>query len=73
MAGLGIKIQIFGDDFMMFYYDVFMMFFEPVRTQPFPTARMQKAFEEASFALKVNELSDVVSTDSGEHLILRIL
>lgn len=35
-------------------------------------ARMQKAFEEASFALKVNELSDIVSTDSGEHLILRI-
>ena len=33
---------------------------------------MQKAFEEASFALKVNELSDIVSTDSGEHLILRI-
>lgn len=35
--------------------------------------RMQKAFEEASFALKVGELSEVVSTDSGEHLILRIL
>ena len=34
--------------------------------------RMQKAFEEASFALKVGELSEVVSTDSGEHLILRI-
>lgn len=38
----------------------------------FKRGRMQKAFEEASFALKVNELSDIVSTDSGEHLILRI-
>eukprot|EP00438_Fugacium_kawagutii_P010502 Skav232130 [mRNA] locus=scaffold1744:52322:56802:- [translate_table: standard] len=39
----------------------------------FKHGRMQKPFEEAAFALKVNELSDVVSTDSGEHLILRIL
>eukprot|EP00913_Durusdinium_trenchii_P010842 g10171.t1 len=38
----------------------------------FGRGRMQKAFEEASFALKVGELSEVVSTDSGEHLILRI-
>mmetsp|Transcript_63119 Transcript_63119/g.112174 ORF Transcript_63119/g.112174 Transcript_63119/m.112174 type:complete len:308 (+) Transcript_63119:67-990(+) len=34
--------------------------------------KMQKAFEEASFALSVNQLSSIVSTDSGEHLILRI-
>lgn len=38
----------------------------------FGKGRMQKAFEEASFALQVGELSDIVSTDSGEHLILRI-
>eukprot|EP00933_Yihiella_yeosuensis_P050473 TRINITY_DN48260_c0_g1_i1.p1 TRINITY_DN48260_c0_g1~~TRINITY_DN48260_c0_g1_i1.p1 ORF type:complete len:306 (-),score=54.91 TRINITY_DN48260_c0_g1_i1:60-977(-) len=38
----------------------------------FGRGRMQKAFEEASFALRVGELSDIVSTDSGEHLILRI-
>lgn len=38
----------------------------------FARGRMQKPFEHASFALKVGELSDVVSTDSGEHLILRI-
>mmetsp|Transcript_116555 Transcript_116555/g.228674 ORF Transcript_116555/g.228674 Transcript_116555/m.228674 type:complete len:309 (+) Transcript_116555:84-1010(+) len=38
----------------------------------FGRGRMQKAFEEASFALKVGQLSDVVSTDSGEHIILRI-
>ncbi|CAF0724891.1 unnamed protein product [Rotaria sordida] len=33
---------------------------------------MQKAFEEASFALDVNEMSDVVDSDSGLHVILRI-
>lgn len=38
----------------------------------FGRGKMQKAFEEASFALSVHQLSDVVSTDSGEHLILRI-
>lgn len=38
----------------------------------FGRGKMQKAFEEASFALGINELSQVVSTDSGEHLILRI-
>ncbi|CAJ1363706.1 unnamed protein product [Effrenium voratum] len=38
----------------------------------FARGRMQKAFEEASFALQVGQLSEVVSTDSGEHLILRI-
>lgn len=32
---------------------------------------MQKPFEEATYALKVGQISDVVSTDSGVHLILR--
>jgi len=33
---------------------------------------MQKPFEKASFALGANELSGVVETDSGVHIILRI-
>eukprot|EP00928_Gymnodinium_smaydae_P079549 TRINITY_DN63451_c0_g1_i1.p2 TRINITY_DN63451_c0_g1~~TRINITY_DN63451_c0_g1_i1.p2 ORF type:complete len:308 (-),score=62.77 TRINITY_DN63451_c0_g1_i1:43-966(-) len=38
----------------------------------FPRGRMQKAFEDASFALQVGELSPIISTDSGMHVILRI-
>lgn len=38
----------------------------------FAKGRMQKAFEEASFALQVGELSQPMSTDSGEHIIFRI-
>jgi NIMA-interacting peptidyl-prolyl cis-trans isomerase 1 len=33
--------------------------------------QMQRPFEEATFALDVGKVSDVVSTDSGVHLILR--
>mmetsp|Transcript_8992 Transcript_8992/g.15860 ORF Transcript_8992/g.15860 Transcript_8992/m.15860 type:complete len:211 (-) Transcript_8992:86-718(-) len=38
----------------------------------FGRGKMQPAFETAAFALDVNELSSVVTTDSGLHIILRI-
>jgi len=38
----------------------------------FGRGTMQKPFETASFALHVGEMSDIVDTDSGLHLILRI-
>ena len=33
---------------------------------------MQKSFEDASFALNVGELSDIVDSDSGIHVIVRV-
>ncbi|KZT32834.1 rotamase-domain-containing protein [Sistotremastrum suecicum HHB10207 ss-3] len=37
----------------------------------FTRGQMQKAFEDTTFALKVGEISDVISTASGVHLIMR--
>ena len=34
--------------------------------------KMQPAFEKASFGLKVGQLSDIVDTSSGAHIILRL-
>ena len=38
----------------------------------FGPKKMQPAFEEASFALKIGELSGIVETSSGVHVLLRI-
>ncbi|EIM24272.1 rotamase-domain-containing protein [Wallemia mellicola CBS 633.66] len=38
----------------------------------FSRGQMQKPFEDTSFALGVLELSDIIETDSGVHLILRL-
>mmetsp|Transcript_34182 Transcript_34182/g.50774 ORF Transcript_34182/g.50774 Transcript_34182/m.50774 type:complete len:134 (-) Transcript_34182:101-502(-) len=38
----------------------------------FGRGMMQKPFEDASFALNVGEMSGIVDTDSGLHLIYRI-
>ncbi|EKM61495.1 uncharacterized protein PHACADRAFT_248153 [Phanerochaete carnosa HHB-10118-sp] len=37
----------------------------------FGRGQMQKPFEDATYALKPGEMSDIISTDSGVHLILR--
>lgn len=38
----------------------------------FGPGQMQQPFEEASFALRPGEMSTIISTDSGLHLIYRI-
>ncbi|KYR02871.1 hypothetical protein DLAC_00345 [Tieghemostelium lacteum] len=38
----------------------------------FTRGRMQKSFEDASFQLEVGELSEIVDTDSGVHIIERL-
>ncbi|XP_043698691.1 peptidyl-prolyl cis-trans isomerase Pin1-like [Telopea speciosissima] len=38
---------------------------------PFGRGQMQKPFEEATYALKVGEFSDIVDTDSGVRIIMR--
>lgn len=38
----------------------------------FGRGQMQRPFEEASFILAPGQMSDIVSTDSGLHLIYRI-
>jgi peptidyl-prolyl cis-trans isomerase NIMA-interacting 1 len=37
----------------------------------FGPGQMQKAFEDGTYALEVGQISDVVSSDSGVHLIMR--
>ena len=37
----------------------------------FGRGQMQKPFEEATYDLEVSEITDIVDTDSGVHIIMR--
>ncbi|KAK3199810.1 hypothetical protein Dsin_023225 [Dipteronia sinensis] len=39
--------------------------------RPFGRGQMQKPFEEATYALKIGEISDIVDANSGDHIIMR--
>lgn len=39
----------------------------------FGHGQMQKPFEDASFKLKIDEMSGIVDSDSGLHLIYRVV
>ncbi|VDH99544.1 peptidyl-prolyl cis-trans isomerase NIMA-interacting 1 [Mytilus galloprovincialis] len=38
---------------------------------PFGRGQMQKPFEDATYSLDIGEMSEIISTDSGVHIILR--
>jgi NIMA-interacting peptidyl-prolyl cis-trans isomerase 1 len=38
----------------------------------FGAGQMQKPFEDAGFSLAVGEISGIVDTDSGIHIIMRV-
>lgn len=38
----------------------------------FGRGQMQKSFEDATYALAVGALSDIVDSDSGIHVVLRV-
>ncbi|KAF9011093.1 hypothetical protein BDQ17DRAFT_1272519 [Cyathus striatus] len=37
----------------------------------FGRGQMQKPFEDAAFGLEIGQMSDIISTDSGVHIVLR--